>query len=62
VTDVQRLLDVLGAAGVDFVVIDGVALALRGSSRLNVRKRAAGRAKDLLDLAEIAEIRRRLRA
>jgi hypothetical protein len=36
VTDVQRLLDVLGAAGVDFVVIGGVALVLRGSSRLTL--------------------------
>ena len=35
-TDVQRLLDVLGAAGVDFVVIGGVALVLRGSSRLTL--------------------------
>ena len=103
-TDVQRLLDVLGAAGVDFVVVGGVALVLRGSSRVTLdldlcyagevagvgayaqvsagsselvvgdtpirvmdldalerSKRAAGRAKDLLDLAEIAEIRRRLR-
>jgi len=49
VTDVQRLLDVLRAAGVDFVVVGGVALVLRGSSRVT------------LDLAEIAEIRRRLR-
>jgi hypothetical protein len=36
VTDVQRLLDVLRAAGVDFVVVGGVALVLRGSSRVTV--------------------------
>jgi hypothetical protein len=36
VTDVQRLLDVLGAAGVDFVVGGGVALVLRGSSRVTL--------------------------
>ncbi len=35
-TDVQRLLDVLRAAGVDFVVIGGVALVLRGSSRVTI--------------------------
>ena len=35
-TDVQRLLDVLAAAGVDFVVIGGVALVLRGSSRVTL--------------------------
>ena len=35
-TDVQRLLDVLRAAGVDFVVVGGVALALRGSSRVTL--------------------------
>jgi len=97
VTDVQRLLDVLRAAGVDFVVAGGITLTTdlgdldilgeiagvggyaqvaAGSSELIVgdtpirvmdldtlerSKRAAGRAKDLLDLAEIAEIRRRLR-
>jgi hypothetical protein len=36
VTDVQRLLDVQRAAGVDFVVVGGVALVLRGSSRVTV--------------------------
>jgi hypothetical protein len=36
VTDVQRLLDVLRAAGVDFVVVGGVALVLRGSSRVTL--------------------------
>jgi hypothetical protein len=36
VTDVQRLLDALRAAGVDFVVVGGVALVLRGSSRVTV--------------------------
>jgi hypothetical protein len=36
VTDVQRLLDALSAAGVDFVVVGGVALVLRGSSRLTL--------------------------
>ena len=35
-TDVQRLLDVLHAAGVDFVVVGGVALVLRGSSRVTL--------------------------
>lgn len=35
-TDVQRLLDALSAAGVDFVIVGGVALTLRGSSRLTV--------------------------
>ncbi len=35
-TDVQRLLDALSAAGVDFVVVGGVALVLRGSSRLTL--------------------------
>ena len=35
-TDVQRLLDLLRAAGVDFVVVGGVALVLRGSSRVTV--------------------------
>jgi hypothetical protein len=55
VTDVQRLLDVLRAAGVDFVVVGGVALVLRGSSRVTLDL-------DLLDLAGIAGIRRRLRA
>ena len=35
-TDVQRLLDVLIAAGVDFVVVGGVALVLRGSSRVTL--------------------------
>jgi hypothetical protein len=108
VTDVQRLLEVLADAGAEFVVIGGVAMVLRGSSRVTIdidvcyarndanlarlahalafeavargatsleigrvqarvldldalerSKRAAGRAKDLLDLAEIAEIRRR---
>lgn len=33
-TDVQRLLDALVAAGVEFAVIGGVALVLRGSSRV----------------------------
>jgi len=36
VTDVQRLLDALVAAGVDFVVVGGVAMVLRGSSRATV--------------------------
>lgn len=35
-TDVQRLLDALAAAGVDFVVVGGVALVLRGSSRVTL--------------------------
>lgn len=35
-TDVQRLLDVLHGASVDFVVVGGVALVLRGSSRVTV--------------------------
>ena len=33
-TDIQRLLETLSGAHVDFVVIDGVALTLRGSSRV----------------------------
>jgi hypothetical protein len=36
VTDAQRLLDVLRAGGVDFVVVGGVALVLRGSSRVTL--------------------------
>jgi hypothetical protein len=36
VTDVQRLLEALTAAGVHFVVGGGVALVLRGSSRVTV--------------------------
>jgi hypothetical protein len=36
VTDVQRLLESLTAAGVRFVVVGGVALVLRGSSRVTV--------------------------
>jgi len=36
VTDVQRLLDALTAAGVHFVVVGGVALVLRGSSRVTL--------------------------
>ncbi|MGH6610899.1 MAG: hypothetical protein ACRECQ_11665 [Burkholderiaceae bacterium] len=35
-TDIERLLDALTAAGVDFVVVGGVALVLRGSSRTTV--------------------------
>lgn len=35
-TDVQRLLDALTAAGVEFVVAGGVALVLRGSSRVTI--------------------------
>ena len=35
-TDVQRLLDALHAAGVNFVVVGGVALVLRGSSRVTL--------------------------
>jgi hypothetical protein len=36
VTDVERLLEALRASGVDFVVVGGVALVLRGSSRVTV--------------------------
>jgi hypothetical protein len=36
VTDIQRLLEVLTDAGVEFVVIGGVALVLRGSDRVTV--------------------------
>jgi len=36
VTDVERLLDALDAAAVDFVVVGGVAMVLRGSSRATV--------------------------
>ncbi len=35
-TDVQRILQVLTDAGVDFVVIGGVAMVLRGSGRVTV--------------------------
>ncbi|MBI2203885.1 MAG: hypothetical protein HYU41_08555 [Candidatus Rokubacteria bacterium] len=35
-TDVQRLLDALTAARVDFVIVGGVALVLRGSSRVTI--------------------------
>lgn len=35
-SDVQRLLDTLVGAGVDFVVVGGVAMVLRGSSRTTV--------------------------
>lgn len=35
-TDIQRLLEVLTDAGVEFVVIGGVALVLRGSDRVTV--------------------------
>ena len=61
-TDVQRLLDVLRAAGVDFVVVGDTSIRVMDLDVLERSKRAAGRAKDLLDLAEIAEIRRRMRA
>jgi hypothetical protein len=36
VTDVERLLDALSAGGVDFVVVGGVALTFRASSRLTL--------------------------
>jgi hypothetical protein len=36
VTDVQRLLDALKGASVDFVVVGGVALVLRGSGRVTM--------------------------
>lgn len=36
VSDVQRILDVLAAAGVEYVVIGGVALVLRGSTRVTI--------------------------
>jgi hypothetical protein len=36
VADVQRLLDALAAGGVRFVVVGGVALVLRGSSRVTL--------------------------
>ncbi len=35
-TDVQRLLEVLADAGTEFVVIEGVAMVLRGSSRVTI--------------------------
>lgn len=35
-TDVERLLDALAGAGVDFVVVGGVAMVLRGSSRVTL--------------------------
>jgi hypothetical protein len=36
VTDIQRLLEVLSDAGVEFVVVGGVAMVLRGSDRVTV--------------------------
>jgi hypothetical protein len=36
VSDVQRLLEVLADAGVEFVVVGGIALVLRGSGRVTV--------------------------
>jgi len=36
VTDVQRILEALAAAGVESVVIGGVALVLRGSTRVAI--------------------------
>jgi len=36
VTDVQRLLEALADAGVEFVVVGGVAMVLRGSGRVTV--------------------------
>jgi hypothetical protein len=36
VTDVQRILEALAAAGVESVVIGGVALVLRGSTRVTI--------------------------
>jgi hypothetical protein len=35
-TDLERLLRVLTESGVEFVVIDGVAMVLRGSSRVTI--------------------------
>lgn len=35
-TDVQRILDLLSRAGVEFAVIGGVAMVLRGSTRVTV--------------------------
>ncbi len=35
-SDVQRLLEVLADAGVDFVVVGGVAMVLRGSGRVTI--------------------------
>lgn len=35
-TDVERLLDALAAAAVDFVVVGGIAMVLRGSSRATI--------------------------
>jgi hypothetical protein len=60
VTGVHRPLDVLRAAGVDFVVV-GASIRVMDLDALERSKRAAGRAKDLPDLAEIAEIPRPLR-
>ena len=35
-SDPQRLIEVLADAGVDFVVVGGVAMVLRGSGRVTV--------------------------
>jgi hypothetical protein len=74
VTDFHRVLEALGAERVRFVLIGGIAMVAHGSARVQLcerevyvlsldalerAKRAAGRAKDLMDLAEIAVIRRK---
>lgn len=50
------------AAGASELPIGDVRMLVMGLDALERAKRAAGRAKDLLDLAEIAEIRRRSRS
>lgn len=47
------------AAGATPLTVGGSRIAVLGLDALERAKRAAGRAKDLIDLAEIAEIRRR---
>lgn len=58
-TDLRALLEALVDHHVEFVVIGGVALVILSLDTLERAKRAAGRRHDLLDLAEIVEIRRR---
>jgi hypothetical protein len=50
------------SAGASELVVGNIPIRVMDLDLLERSKRAAGRAKDLLDLAEIAEIRRRQRA
>ena len=50
------------SAGASELIVGDIPIRVTDLDALERSKRAAGRAEDLLDLAEIAEIRRRLRA